>query len=159
MVVASERQGALVERVRALAEPIAREGGLEVVDVEFQREGRGWVLRVLLDRGAGVTLGDCQRVSEQLGDVLDVEDLIDHPYALEVSSPGLDRPLVSEADFVRFAGRRVRVATREPVEGQRRFRGRLRGLEGASVVLEREDGARVAIPRAAIARARLEVEL
>lgn len=159
MAVGSERHGALVERVWALAEPIAREEGLELVDVEFQREARGWVLRVLLERGTGVTLDDCRRVSEQLGDVLDVEDLIEHPYALEVSSPGLDRPLVSEADFVRFAGRRVRVVTREPVEGQRRFRGRLRGLEGAAVVLEREDGVRVAIPRAAIARARLEVEL
>lgn len=154
-----QRPPEVVERIRTVAEPILAERGLELVEVEFQREGRGWILRLYMDRAGGVTLGDCQQVSEELGDHLDVEDLIDHPYHLEVSSPGLDRPLTREADFLRYAGKAVRITTHEAVEGQRNFRGRLAGLEDGMVLLDLAEGRRVRIPRGLIAKARLEIEL
>ncbi len=153
-----ERDRQVVERVAAAARPLAEAEGLELVAVEYQREAGGWVLRVYLEKPGGIGLDDCQRVSQQLGDLLDVEDLIDHAYTLEVSSPGLDRPLVSEGDFARFAGRLVRLQTATPLEGQRRFRGRLLGIAGGTVRLEAEGGRQVAIPHAAIERARLVVE-
>ncbi len=154
----SERDRLVLERVGAVVGPLAEAEGLELVAVEFQRETAGWILRVYLDKAGGITLDDCQRVSHQLGDLLDVEDLIDHAYTLEVSSPGLDRPLVAEADFLRFAGRQVRIQTETPVEGQRRFRGRLLGIAAGAVQLELEGGRQVAIPHAAIEKARLVVE-
>jgi len=148
----------VVARVRVLAEPILTDLGLELVDVEFRREAQGWVLRLYLDRAGGMTLHDCQRVSEELGDHLDVEDVIDHPYHLEVSSPGLDRPLTRDADFLTFAGKAARITTREALAGQKNFRGRLAGLEEGAVLLDLPDGRRVAIPCGLIARARLQPE-
>jgi ribosome maturation factor RimP len=145
--------------VRSLAQPILADHGLELVDVEFRRESHGWILRLYVDRPGGVTLDDCQRVSEELGDHLDVEDLIDHPYHLEVSSPGLDRPLTRETDFVAFAGKTARISTREAIQGQRNFRGRLAGLVEGVVLLDLPDGRRMSIPRGLIAKARLEIEL
>lgn len=145
----------IVERVRLVALPLLKEMGLDLVDVEFQREAGGWILRVYLDKRGGVTLSDCQRVSEELSDLLDVENLIDHPYSLEVSSPGLNRPLTQETDFLRFVGQRARVSTSQAIAGQRRFLGILRGYEGGRVMLEREDGTVVLIPHALISKARL----
>jgi ribosome maturation factor RimP len=147
------------ERVRTLAEPILGEQGLELVDVEFRREPHGWVLRLYMDRPGGVTLEDCQRVSEELGDHLDVEDFIGHPYHLEVSSPGLDRPLARPEHFVRFAGRAAKITTREDVDGRHNFRGCLAGLQGEAVLLDLQDGQRVTIPLELILRARLELDL
>lgn len=148
--------GEVVERVTSIVLPLLTESGLELVDVEFRREAGGWVLRLYLDKRGGVTLGDCQQVSEELSDLLDVEKLIDHPYTLEVSSPGLDRPLRRESDFLHFVGERARVSTSQAIAGQRRFLGVLRGYEEGQVVLEREDGTTVRIPYAAISRARLD---
>jgi ribosome maturation factor RimP len=154
-----QRPAEVVERVRSLAQPILTDRGLELVDVEFRRESQGWILRLYVDRAGGVTVDDCQQVSEELGDHLDVEDLIDHPYSLEVSSPGLDRPLTRESDFAVFAGKAARITTHEAIEGQRNFRGRLAGLVEGAVLLDLPDGRRVSIPRRLIAKARLEVEL
>jgi ribosome maturation factor RimP len=154
-----QRTVEVVERVRSLAEPILIDRGLELVEVEFQRETRGWILRLYIDRLGGVRLEDCQKVSEELGDHLDVADVIDHPYSLEVSSPGLDRPLTRDADFVRFAGKPARIVTRDPIEGQRNFRGRLAGLVDGAVLLALADGRQVRVPRDLIAKARLEIEL
>ncbi|MGH7369549.1 MAG: ribosome maturation factor RimP [Candidatus Methylomirabilaceae bacterium] len=145
----------VTERAKAIAVPLLQELGLELVEVEFRREAGGWILRVYLDKRGGVTLGDCQRASEELSDLLDVEDLVGHPYSLEVSSPGLDRPLGREADFLRFVGERVRVTTLQAIEGQRRFLGTLKGYERGQVVLEREDGTMVLIPHSLISKARL----
>ncbi len=155
---ATRRTAEIVARVRALAEPILAEAGLDLVEVEFQREAHGWVLRYYMDKAGGVTLEDCQRISEELGDHLDVEDLIDHAYHLEVSSPGLDRPLTRDADFLSFAGKAARITTREAVGGQRNFRGRLAGLRDGAVLLDLDDGRRVGIPRGLIAKARLHPE-
>jgi ribosome maturation factor RimP len=112
-----------------------------------------------MDRPGGVTLDDCQRVSEELGDHLDVEDFVGYPYHLEVSSPGLDRPLTRDQDFVRFAGQEARVSTREDLQGRRNFRGRLAGLQDGAVLLDLPDGQRVLIPRELILRARLQPDL
>ncbi len=120
----------LLEQLRAVVDPVLRGEGCELVDLEYRREGRGRVLRIFMDKPGGVRLADCQRVSEQVGDILDVENLIPHAYTLEVSSPGLERPLTRPEDFLRFAGRAVRVSTFAPVEGQRHFAGTLRGCEG-----------------------------
>jgi len=154
----SDRDRQVVERVRAVASPLVEAEGYELVDVQYRREAGGWVLRLFLDKPGGITLEDCQRVSQQLGDLLDVEDPIEHTYTLEVSSPGLERPLVAEGDFARFAGRLVRLQTAAPVGGQRRFRGRLLGIAGGAVRLELEGGGQVEIPHAAVARANLVVE-
>lgn len=154
-----QRTAEIVERVRSLAVPILADRGLELVDVEFRREGRGWTLRLFMDRAGGVTLDDCQRVSQELGDHLDVADIIPHAYTLEVSSPGLDRPLTRDADFLRFAGKAARITTRDAIQGQRNFRGRLAGLVNGEVLLDLADGRQVRIPRGLVARARLEIEL
>jgi ribosome maturation factor RimP len=156
--VRSERVRRVVQRVAEAARPLVEAEGLELVAIEHQREPAGWVLRVYVGRTGGVSLDDCERVSRQLGDLLDVEDPIEHNYTLEVSSPGLDRPLVTEADFARFTGSLARVQTEEPVGGQRRFRGRVLGVAGGAVRLETEDGRQVEIPHTAIERARLVVE-
>jgi ribosome maturation factor RimP len=149
----------IAARFRAVAEPILDDLGLELVDAEFRREAQGWVLRLYMDRPGGVTLDDCQRVSEELGVHLDVEDFIGYPYHLEVSSPGLDRPLTRDQDFVRFAGQEARVSTREALQGRRNFRGRLAGLQDGAVLLDLPDGQRVVIPRELILRARLQPDL
>ena len=149
----------VVGRVRVLAELILADLGLTLVEVEFRREAPGWVLRLYIDRPGGVTLDDCQRVSEELSDHLDVEDVIDHPYHLEVSSPGLDRPLTRDADFLAFTGKAARITTREAVAGQKNFRGRLAGLTDGAVLLDLPDGRRMAIPRGLISKARLQPEL
>ena len=146
---------AFLERVRSLALPIVGELGLDLVEVEFQREAGGWILRLYVDKRGGVTLRDCQQVSEELNDLLDVENLIDHPYSLEVSSPGLNRPLSREVDFLRFVGQRARVITSQAIGGQRRFLGVLKGYEGGQIMLEREDGTVVVIPHTLISKARL----
>lgn len=145
----------VAERVKSIARPLLQEYGLDLVEVEFRREAGGWILRLYLDKHGGLTLGDCQRVSEELGDLLDIEDLIDHPYSLEVSSPGLNRPLCREADFLRFVGQRARVSTSQAIAGQRRFLGILKGYEGGRVMLEREDGSVVLIPHSLISKAQL----
>jgi ribosome maturation factor RimP len=155
----SAQAAEIIARVRTLAEPILGDLGLELVDAEFRRETQGWVLRLYLDKPGAVTLADCQRVSEELSDHLDVEDFIAYPYHLEVSSPGLDRPLTRDQDFVRFAGQEARVSTRESLQGRHNFRGRLAGVEDGAVLLDLPDGQRVAIPRDLILRARLEPAL
>jgi ribosome maturation factor RimP len=154
-----QRTTEIVERVRALAEPILADRDLELVEVEFQRETQGWILRLYMDRAGGVTLDDCQAVSQELGDHLDVAEIVEYPYHLEVSSPGLDRPLTREADFVRFAGKAARIVTRDPIQGQRNFRGRLAGLVDGAVLLDLAEGRQARIPRDLIAKARLEIEL
>ncbi|MEZ5292111.1 MAG: ribosome maturation factor RimP [Vicinamibacterales bacterium] len=154
-----------VERVRELAGEIASAYGLELFDVTYGREGGGFVLRVVLDRPGpsasaedSVSLEHCQKVSEELSAVLDVEDVLPEAYTLEVSSPGLDRPLRTRDDYVRFAGRLAKIVTSEPVERQTAFAGRLRGLSGDDVLFENEGGRLVRLPMTLIRRARLEVE-
>ncbi len=145
------------ELVLDLAEPIVATKGLELVDVEYNKEGDNWILRVFIDKEGGIELEDCEQVSEELSTHLDVEDPIDHSYLLEVSSPGLDRPLRTDEDFARFAGELVEVSTYAPVDGQKEFVGELVGLEDGNVKLL-IDQDEVLIPRNKVAQTKLTVE-
>jgi ribosome maturation factor RimP len=142
---------------------VAASYGLDIFDVQFRREGPGMVLRVQLDRPGpaataeeSVSIQDCAAVSRDLSAVLDVEDVVSVAYTLEVSSPGLDRPLRHADDYRRFAGRRAKIVMREPVDGQAFFKGELKGMDGAAVVID--DGRVHRVPIGSITRANLEVE-
>jgi len=148
----------LLAELRELAQRAAEPLGLEVAWVELKRHGGSTLFRVFIDRESGVGLQDCRQVSERLGVLLDVEDPIEPSYTLEVSSPGLDRPLWTEKDYQRFTGRLARIKTREPLDGKRQFRGRLAGVKGDAVILENKQE-RKSISFPAIESARLEVEL
>src|SRR5919108_817227 len=118
-----------VERVREIAERVAASSGLEVVEVELRGGGKARMLRIVIDKPAGVTHEDCANLSREVGTILDVEDAVPGgSYLLEVSSPGLDRKLFRPADYERFIGSRVRLTTREPVNGSHHFEGRLEGF-------------------------------
>ncbi len=155
----------VIENVRVLAGRVADSLGLDLFDVQFRREGPGMVLRVQIDRpGAAATaeecvsVEDCARVSRDLSALLDVEDVVPTAYVLEVSSPGLDRPLRREADYDRFTGRRAKLVMRVAVDGQMFFKGRLGGVEAHTVVIETDDGRRHRVPMHVITRANLEVD-
>jgi ribosome maturation factor RimP len=165
-----------LSRLREAAARVAGSHGLDIFDVQFRRESNGLVLRVMIDRRAdaagleqpavagtpdGITVEDCQRVSHDLSALLDVEGdalgIPDDEYTLEVSSPGLDRPLRGEADYRRFAGRLAKLVTREPIEKQSAFAGRIKGIEDGVVLLE--EGRRThRVPLDLVKRAQLEVE-
>ena len=148
-----------LDRVRNTAREIVEFAGMELVHLEMKREPGGLLLRLYIDKEGGVTLDDCARISRQLSVQLDVDDPIEERYTLEVSSPGLDRPLFSDGDFARFSGRKIRLSTHVPLEGRRNYQGRLDGIVDGSVRLTLEDGRQVAIPRDQVAKARLEIEL
>jgi ribosome maturation factor RimP len=147
----------LADVVRPLAADAVREQGAELVDVEFRREPGGWVLRLYIDKVGGVSLADCQRVSEVVGTLLEVQDPIPHAYTLEVSSPGLTRPLQTDEDWNRAVGSLVRIVARQPIEGRQVLMGRLDGFEGEALTVI-VDGDRLRVARDQVARARLEVE-
>lgn len=158
-------EATIVEHVKAAAARVAGSYGLELFDVQFRREAAGMVLRVQIDRPGpaataedSVSVEDCAHVSRDLSVVLDVEDIVPGAYTLEVSSPGLDRPLRGRADFDRFAGRRAKVVMREPVDGQTFFKGRLAGVEADAVLIDSDDGKRHRVPLGIVSRANLEVE-
>lgn len=155
-----------LDKIREAAERVARSEGLEVFDVEW-KIGKQRLLRVYIDRlpgpqnpeGLGISHSDCQRVSEQLSVILDVEDLVPGPgYVLEVSSPGLDRKLLKPADYERFAGRLAQIWVNEPVENQKYLEGRLSGYSEGTVKLNVKDR-EIAVPFAGIRKANLVVEI
>ena len=132
-----------VERVRAIADRVAASNGLEVLDVEFLGGGKARMLRVFLDKPAagtdpmaGVTHEDCANFSREFGTILDVEDVMPGSYTLEVSSPGLDRRLVKATDFTRFLGSRLKLMTRQPVNNNRHFEGRLESFQDGRLTLD-----------------------
>ena len=132
-----------VERVREIAERVASSSGLEVVEIEFLGGGKARMLRVFLDKAsagtdplAGVTHEDCANFSREFGTILDVEDVMPGSYTLEVSSPGLDRKLIKAADFKRFTGSRLKLTTRQPVDNNRNFEGRLESFEDGRLTLD-----------------------
>jgi len=147
----------IVDRVFAIADLVLINEGLELVDVEYRREARGCVLRLYIDREGGVTLDDCTRVSQEVGRILDVEDFILAPYTLEVSSPGVNRTLKREKDFLKYRNRLIRVKTFDPIGNRRQFKGRLLGLFENRVEIE-VDGRAFEIPLSNIAKASLEIE-
>lgn len=145
--------------LRDLLEPAVTALGCELVGIEYHPSGKHSLLRVYIDRPEGVTVDDCSAVSYQVSGLLDVEDPIPGHYTLEVSSPGLDRPLFQARDFERFAGQQVKIRTRFPVAGQRNFRGLLQGMQGQQVVIDEQDGRRVELPLDQIEQARLVPDL
>jgi ribosome maturation factor RimP len=146
-----------LDKITLLVRPIVRESSLELVEVEFRPLGKRWLLRVYIDRDEGVTIADCERVSRELDRVLDVEDVIDHPYTLEVSSPGLTRALKGRQDFERYRGRTCRIITSVAIEGRNEFKGKIVEVAGEDVeVIDERGGHR--IPLSGIKRANLEFE-
>jgi ribosome maturation factor RimP len=140
--------------LEVLFTPVVSAMGYELVGVEYQLRGRQGLLRVYIDKPSGITLDDCERVSHQVSGLLDVEDPIAGHYTLEVSSPGLDRPLFKAEDFERFAGSTVRLRLDPSLAGRRNMTGSLDGLEGDAAVIV-EDGVRHTIPLRQIKQARL----
>ena len=146
------------DRIRRLIQEVVESQGYELVDAELKGAGKNSLLRVFIDKPAGISHLDCELVSEQIGTELDVEDLIPFSYTLEVSSPGLDRKLAKESDYARFEGKFARIQTRIPLHQQRVFRGRLQGLYDGKIRLELRKGDVLDIPLDVIQEARLEID-
>ena len=154
-----------LEHIRAIAERVAASRGLTVWEIQSRRERLGHVVRVFIDRPGpaatpedSVSIEDCEQVNREMSAILDVEDPLPFAYTLEVSSPGLDRPLRGEDDYRRFAGRLAKVVVSESVDNQKAFDGRLRGLDAGDVLLEAPNGRMHRLPLRLITRGRLDVE-
>ncbi|MEJ2723949.1 MAG: ribosome maturation factor RimP [Deltaproteobacteria bacterium] len=153
----SKNVQAITRAVADLAEPVLEDMGYELVDVAYlSRYGR-WTLRLTIDKEGGVTIDDCARVSGELGDLIDVKDIMTGHYVLEVSSPGLDRPLKKERDFAGAVGKKIKVKTVEPVKGRRKFAGVLTRFEGGILYIDMDEGT-VALPWSDVDKANLVYE-
>lgn len=152
-----------LEKVQAIAERVAGSLGLEIVEIEMRGGGKSRMLRIFIDKPAGVTHEDCANLSREVSTILDVEDAVSGSYVLEVSSPGLDRKLFRPADFERFQGSRVKLTTRTPVNGNRHFEGRLEHFESGRLILDLTEARRKHRPKQQAGEApaphKLEVEL
>ncbi|HEY3024645.1 MAG TPA: ribosome maturation factor RimP [Pyrinomonadaceae bacterium] len=151
--------GSIEDRVREIAERVALDHGLELVHAEVAGPEGKPIVRVFIDKPGGVTHEDCSEVSLHLGTILDVEDFIHSPYTLEVSSPGLERGLYKLADFERFAGRLAKIKIRQPLNGQRNFRGRIVEVKGDQIVFEDKTSGQVSLSFDMIAKANLELDV
>jgi|SaaInlStandDraft_5_1057022.scaffolds.fasta_scaffold10215_2 ribosome maturation factor RimP len=148
----------VTQSVTELIEPGLLADGLELVDVEFKKEGKNWILRIYIDREGGVTLSDCQKVSRLAGDLIEVEEVIEPVYTLEVSSPGLNRVLKKEKDFLKYSGKKIYVQCHAPMDGRKKFTGILTGFIDQSIHLE-VDGQHYTIPLNLVAKANLVIEI
>ena len=146
------------QAVMGLIEPVLMTEGLELVDVEYKKEGKNWVLRIFIDKEGGVTVADCQKVSHLTGDLIDVEETITTPYSLEVSSPGLNRVLKREKDFLKFKGRRIHLHSLSPIDNRRKFTGILTDFKDQTVFLEL-DGKIIEVPLRQVGKANLVIEI
>ncbi len=138
--------------------PFLEENNIELVDIEFTKEGKNHYLRVYIDKPGGVTFDDCKLVSEELSSSLDRDDPIEQSYFLEVSSPGLERPLKKEADYERFKEHKVRIKTFTPIEGKKNFEGILKGFNEGNINIEIKEGELLLIPYDKVAKANLALE-
>lgn len=145
------------EKLWHLLEPAVAGLGCELIGVVYRGNPRSALLRLYIDKPGGVDLDDCTRVSQHVSGVLDVEDPISLQYNLEVSSPGLDRPIFKVSDYDRFAGEKVKIRLLAPLEGRRRLTGELRGVRGDEVVIE-DNGIEINVPLSQIDKANLELE-
>ena len=139
-----------------LIEPIVEDQGMELVDVQFRQEQGGWVLRLFIDQPGGITLEDCADISGRVGAVLEVKDVLDVPYVLEVSSPGVNRPLRKKRDFQRFSGHRIVLQTIQSIGGQKNFKGQLMGFQEDKLLLLCAAGQEVKISLDNIAQAHVD---
>jgi ribosome maturation factor RimP len=150
------------DKIIELVEPVIESEGMEIVDVECLRMKTRWLVRLFIDKVGGVTIDDCTNISRQVGDLLDVYDIPPGSYTLEVSSPGLDRPLARDKDFSRFRGSKIKVRLTDKIEGSRNFRGTLEDFleeDGEKIIVLDVDGKKYRIPKASVAKAHLEYEL
>ncbi len=147
----------IAEEVICLVETILEHEPCELVDVEYKKEAQGWVLRVLIDRDGGVTISDCRSLSRQLSDTLDVKEIVPYAYNLEVSSPGLNRPLKRDEDYMAAMGGTIALKTDRLIEGRKNFKGILVDYRDNSIVLESEDS-RWEIPVNAVKKANKEYD-
>jgi ribosome maturation factor RimP len=155
----SPSKSILIEQIEQLSLPVLQEHGAELVDLEFQHEHGQWVLRYYVDKPQGVTLDDCARLSEHLGRILDASNVIVQSYALEVSSPGLNRALKKEQDFERFKGERADINLYAPLNGRRHFRGTIEAVQAGAVVIKDASQQTFELPLTGIAKARLDPEI
>jgi ribosome maturation factor RimP len=148
-------KGMLIERLTAIIAPIVADHGLELVEVQYRQEEHGWVLRIIIYKREGVSLDDCSRVSRETAHVLDVEDVIPYKYHLEVSSPGLDRPLVTSRDFERNLGKKIKIT----LAGESLFSGEgiIEKVDGDEITLQ-SDNKLLTFPCAQVKKARLVIE-
>ena len=129
------KEDVLFDMIKDIVSNTLRGNGIGLVDITYRKEGRLMVLRILADKKGGITIDECAKMNETIGETLDKEDFIPEKYILEVSSPGMDRPLKTKEDFLRLLGKRLRVHTYEPIEGRREFAGALEGVEGDSIAV------------------------
>ncbi|WP_029552273.1 ribosome maturation factor RimP [Thermocrinis jamiesonii] len=149
---------AIVSKVKEVIAPVIKKMGYRLFDVEFKPE-RGWVLRIIVDKEGGITVGDCEEISKRISSLLDVEDIIPVSYMLEVSSPGLTRELTKSEHFDFFTGRLVKIILKEPIENKREILGYIQeAKENLVIIKSKEDGSILHIPISAIAKAHLEIE-
>jgi ribosome maturation factor RimP len=152
-------QNAIFERVSAIAERAAAGTDIEVVEVQLRGNGKARLLRVYIDKSGGVTHGDCELISSKLGTLLDEEDAIPgDSYTLEVSSPGVERKLTTPRDFERVLGQKIRLALREPLEGQKSFEGKLIGVSPDTLEVEMAPGSTIRVPLARLSKANLKFD-
>ena len=130
------RKNPIYQLVTDLIEPTLKGSDIELVDVEYKKTGKTWSLRVFIDKNQGVTVYDCQRLSREIEDLIEIHELIDNHYVLEVSSPGLDRSLKNERDFLRNKGKQIQVKTFSPVNNNKQFTGTIRDFTNATLLLE-----------------------
>ena len=150
----------IIDKVERFLEGLLPSMDLELFDIQFRREGHGWVLRVFVDNtdmDSGVSLQNCTDVSRELGQHLDVEDIIDHAYNLEVSSPGLERPLRSTEDFQRYCGKNAKVKLHEAVEDQKTFEGAIDTVIDGTICMKLNDGESINFSYEMINKARLAI--
>jgi ribosome maturation factor RimP len=147
----------IAEQVRQILDGYLKERGIEIVDIIYRREQGGMVIRILIDKPEGVTINECEELNNFLSGELDREDMMQDRYTLEVSSPGLDRPIKTDRDFERAMGRRLEITMYEAIDGKKAHEGRLIGMDKENAVIESE-GVSTVIPRSKIALARLKVE-
>jgi ribosome maturation factor RimP len=151
-------QREIIEQIQDVLLPVLQDYGLELIEIEFKPSGKRWLLRLYIDKEGGVTISDCENVSREFSRILDVEDIIEHPYSLEVSSPGLTRPLKRWEDFQRNKGKLCRIVTNEKIEGKNEFKGTI--ISGSEEKVEIRGTIDVfTIPIYAIKKAHLEFEL
>jgi len=147
------------EKLLEVVEGVVTQKKYELVSLEWRRENRGWVLRLYIDKPGGVTVEDCVKVSETVSKMLDEVNLIHHPYLLEVSSPGIERPLTKEEHFERFKGERVEISLKTPVKGRKNFKGLLLGIKEGKVLVELDTGEWVEMDLSNIKKANLKPEI
>jgi ribosome maturation factor RimP len=136
--LAMDMEKDLKDKIKEIIEIPILKKNIELVDLEWKRERSGWVLRIFIDKPGGVTIGDCAKISELVGKILDEEDIIHRSYTLEVSSPGIERPLVKKEDYERFRGEKAKITLKEPIEGRKNFTGIIIGIKEDLVCIEVE---------------------